>query len=177
MSKKIKEVPKKQLINMKTFLRDYLEAPAYKGKEKLTHNLLSLHLHENGIRIPKRLSFKEVTEEDLRKGRVIYVRDKKGHIIPYENPHYISEDFLSRCLERKSKEELKEIRKALLKEELKKYGNILGEEEYIVDEEGEVVSVEEAYYEELEEKYKLKKPKKKTVYISKTKYYQRREEK
>ncbi len=175
MSKRIKEIPKKQLINMKKFLRDYLGAPPYKGEEKLTHNLLTFHLRENGIVIPKRLSFKEITEEDLRKGRVIYVRDKKGYIIPYVNPHYISEDLLSRHLESKNKEELEAIRKKLLKEELEKRKRILSEKKYTIEE--EILSTEELYYEELEEKYnakyKAKKQKKKMLYISKIKYNRR----
>lgn len=170
MAKRIKKVPKKQIISIETFLNLYLKAPAYKKREKLTHNKLREHLKENGMPIPKRLRFEEITEEDIRKGSVLYVKDEKSHKIPYRNPHYISEDMLFRRLERKSKEELESIRNKILKLELKKRAIELSKEGFIEDEEGNLISFDELYYEKLEESYQKKKIKKtkKVVYIRKS---------
>lgn len=169
MAKKIKKVPKKQIINIKTFLNIYLKAPAYTGREKLTHDRLKEHLKENGIIPPRRLRFEEITEEDIRKGRVLYVIDKKRHKIPYRNPYYKSEVCLFRELEMKNKEELEQIRNKILKLELKMRAIELYKEGFTEDNEGNLISFDELYYEKLEESYQKKKmkSKKKVVYIKK----------
>lgn len=170
MSKKIKKVPKKQTVSISKFLSDYVEAPPYKGREKLTHAVMIDHLENHYIRVPRRLCFQRITEEDIRTGRVVYVRDKKGYKIPYENPRRVKEQYLSYYLDSKTPEELAKIRKRLLHE-------VLMESGFVQDDLGNIVSLEELYYEELEEKYKVKKKDKKVVYIKSKLYRNQRREK
>lgn len=161
MSKKVKKIPKKQLTTIRKFLKKQFEEE-YLEKETLTHQYMDAYLKREAISRPRRIPFNRVTEEDLRKGRVIYVRDKKNHIAPYIDPHYVDSSVLMNELNQ-SIEQLNSIRQRLLKLELKKrklekkeYLESLTYQGLIEDSLGNIISIKEYELELLENAYDKK---------------------
>lgn len=77
-------ISKKQIVKMDEFLENYVHIK-YDSKEKMTHKNVDIFLTEKMIHL-KKISFDNVTNEDLLNGSVIVVQDENRQNIIYQNP-------------------------------------------------------------------------------------------
>ena len=87
-----------QTIGIREFLNEFMGID-YEQDHYLSHHMMKKYLIEKGYELPVKVNFDEVREEDIITGRYIAVREetknkKKGKILVYENPLYMSENRL-----------------------------------------------------------------------------------
>lgn len=133
------EVPKHLRITIRDFVANYVQGPTYRDKTALTHTRLIEYLQSHQCSLPKRLSLKTITKEDLCTARVLFVYDVKGRMVPYQNPYYKDPQDLLRELQKTSEKELAHRREMMKREayretllqELREQRKILAEQSRI----------------------------------------------
>ena len=130
----IKEISIKDTIGIREYMENYLKVD-YEGSGRLTHHKMNVYLAEKGYHLPTKVSLHTITEEQIKKGRCLLVREeqskKKAHIVAYMNP--IREDAKD-LFSNKTKEQLQTIREKILREKGFRYddfGQIISEEELL----------------------------------------------
>lgn len=77
-------IDKKYVITMDFFVKNYLGI--YDNKlSRVTHKDLKM------LGVGKTVPFDILTKDDVMRGNVLLVRDKKGHVAPYINPYLLRE--------------------------------------------------------------------------------------
>ncbi len=122
MQKNKNFVSLKQTIEIREFMRTYLNVE-YDGEEKrITHYEMNKYLMEKGYKLPVKVSFSKINKQKLSDGSYVLVREetkkkKKGKIIPYENPLLLSFGKLLNELQReRDYDKLRAIRESILAE-------------------------------------------------------------
>ena len=87
---KYNKVSKKYILNINKFMENFLGIE-YVGENKLTHKEMNLYLSEKRLPKPNRISFYSIKEEDVLKGKCLFVKDEINKVLPYENPKIIEE--------------------------------------------------------------------------------------
>lgn len=137
MAKKSKKglfISVEKTIGIREFLREFMGIE-YEYDNYLTHHIMRKYLIEKGYDLPVRVNYKDVREEDIFTGRYIAVREetknkKKGGILVYANPMYLSENRLLEKIKDDvgyDKISLMERRREIVLEEYNMYLNADGE--------------------------------------------------
>lgn len=133
---------KKYIISIEEFMDNYV-GKHYDGKEKLTHRVMSMYLHEKCLPRLLQMRISSVTTSDILTGRYLLVRDKNNQVLVYRNPaqHNLN-CLLDEINASHNPEKLETIRDSIL--------SSLG---YTYNQDGEVVTKQEC--EEQQQKAKL----------------------
>lgn len=106
-------------IGIREFINEYLDVD-YSDDERITHYSMVKYLMEKGYKIPDRINFDDVKENDIETGRYIAVMEetkkkKKGKILIYENPKKLNMNKLLKELKHSTNsDKLKETRERIL---------------------------------------------------------------
>lgn len=125
----MKEISMNNTIGIREFMEVYLNVP-YEDEGHLTHEKMIKYLEEKGKRLPTRVWFDDITEEDIMCGNYLLIRAekktnksnhykaKKTKVIPYVNPLKKGELFTrARVSEKHEKEALRQLRNKVLMEQ------------------------------------------------------------
>lgn len=108
-------ISEKYIVSIPYFLEHYFQIVDAKSR-KFTHDFMEEFLIEKTGRGVKRVSIDLMHQEDILKGKMVYVKDASGKVIPYRTPGLsllaLEEELKRNC----DREELAHIRENILSE-------------------------------------------------------------